>query len=50
MGEKGKPTSLEDRIEIGERWKESQNDPEIAKAMRLSVWTVRKWNRCSSIL
>ena len=45
MGQKGKPTSLEERIEIGERWKEGQKDPEISKAMELSVWTVRKWRR-----
>ena len=45
MGQKGKPTSLEERIEIGERWKEGQKDPAIAKAMGRSVWTVRKWRR-----
>jgi transposase len=45
MGQKGKPTSLEERIEMGERWKEGQNDPEIAKAMGRSVWTIRKWRR-----
>lgn len=45
MKPKGKPTSLEERIEIGERWKAGQNDPEIAKTMKLSVWTVRKWRR-----
>ena len=42
MEPKGKPTSLEERIEIGERWKEGQKDPAIAKAMERSVWTVRK--------
>ncbi len=45
MEQKGKPTSLEERIEIGERWKTGQNDPEIAKIMELSIWTVRKWRR-----
>lgn len=45
MGQKGKPTSLEERIEIGERWETGQNDPEIAKTMELSVWVVRKWRR-----
>ena len=45
MGQKGRTTSLEERIEIGERWKAGQKDPEIAKAMELSVWAVRKWRR-----
>ena len=45
MGQKGNPTSLEERIEVGERWKEGQKDPAIAKAMGRSVWTVRKWRR-----
>jgi hypothetical protein len=40
MGQKGKPTSLEERIEIGERWKEGQKDPAIAQALGRSVWTV----------
>lgn len=45
MGQQGNPTSLKERIEIGERWKEGENDPEIAKTMGRSVWTVRKWRR-----
>lgn len=45
MAQKGKPTTFEERIEIGERWDAGQSDPEIAAAMRRSVWTVRKWRR-----
>lgn len=45
MGEKGRVTTLKERIEIGERWEAGQTDPEIAKAMGGSVWVVRKWRR-----
>jgi transposase len=45
MVQRGWVTTLEERIEIGERWKAGQTDPEIAAAMRCSVWTVRKWRR-----
>lgn len=45
MAQKGQPTTFEERIEIGERYASGQNDAFIAKAMRLSVWTVRKWRR-----
>jgi transposase-like protein len=45
MAQRGRKTTLEERIEIGERWKAGQTDPEIAAAMGLSVWTVRKWRR-----
>lgn len=45
MTQRGKRTTLEERIEIGERWEAGQKDPEIAAAMGLSVWTVRKWRR-----
>jgi len=38
-------TSLAERIDIGERWAAGQTDPEIAAALNLSVWTVRKWRR-----
>ena len=39
MREKGRVTTLKERIEIGERW------DEIAKALGCSVWVVRKWRR-----
>lgn len=45
MGEKGRVTTLKERIEIGERWEAGQTDPEIAQAMGRSVWVVRKWRR-----
>ena len=45
MAKRGQTTTLEERIEIGERWEARQKDPEIATAMSLSVWTVRKWRR-----
>lgn len=45
MAKKGQTTDLAERVEIGERWELGQKDPEIAKAMKLSVWTVRKWRR-----
>ena len=45
MGEKGRVTTLKERIEIGERWEAGQTDPGIAKAMGCSVWVVRKWRR-----
>lgn len=45
MRQKGRTTTLEERIAIGERWAAGQTDPEIAAAMGFSVWTVRKWRR-----
>ena len=45
MRQKGRTTTLEERIEIGERWEAGQTDPEIAKAMDRSVGVVRKWRR-----
>jgi transposase len=45
MGPKGRTTTLAERVEIGERWKAGQNDPEIAAAMGFRVSTVRKWRR-----
>ena len=45
MGQKGKITTLKERIEIGERWEAGETDPEIAEAMERSVWVVRKWRR-----
>lgn len=45
MSQRGRETSLEQRVEIGERWAEGQSDPEIAAAMNLLPATVRKWRR-----
>ena len=45
MVQRGRWTTLEERIEIGERWKAKQRDPEIAVAMARSYWTIRKWRR-----
>ena len=45
MAQQGQRTTLEERVEIGECSKAEQTDPEIAAAMGLSVWTVRKWRR-----
>lgn len=45
MGQRGRQTSLAERVEIGERWAKGQNDPEIAAVMGLSTGTVRKWRR-----
>ena len=45
MAQRGRQTTLKERIEIGERWETGQTDPEIAAGLMLSVWTVRKWRR-----
>ncbi len=45
MRRKGQTTTLEERIEIGERWEAGQTDREIAEATGCSVWVVRKWRR-----
>jgi Helix-turn-helix domain len=45
MARRGQTTNLAERVEIGERWQAGQKDPEIAVAMNLPVWTVRKWRR-----
>lgn len=45
MAPRGQKTTLEERIEIGERWEAGQTDPEIAAAMERPLWTVRKWRR-----
>jgi transposase-like protein len=45
MAQRGRRTTLKERIEIGERWEAGQTDSEIATAMGISVWTVRKWRR-----
>lgn len=42
---RGRRTTFKERVEIGERWEAGQSDPEIATALSLTVWTVRKWRR-----
>lgn len=45
MAKRGRRTTIEERVEIGDRSKSGQTDPDIAKATGLSVWVVRKWRR-----
>jgi transposase-like protein len=45
MVQRGRETTFEERMEIGERWEGGQTDPEIAAAMGRPVPTVRKWRR-----
>lgn len=45
MRQKGRTTTLEERIEIGERWEAGETDPDIAVALGCSVGVVRKWRR-----
>jgi len=45
MARRGQTTDLAERVEIGERWTAGQKDREVAVAMNLSAWTVRKWRR-----
>jgi transposase len=45
MVQRGQKTSLEERIEIGERWESGQTDPQIAVAIGRPIPTVRKWRR-----
>jgi len=45
MVQRGRETTFEERIEIGERWEVGQTDPEIAVAMGRPVATIRKWRR-----
>lgn len=45
MSIKGQITSLAERVEIGERWKAGQSDPEIAMAVGRPLATVRQWRR-----
>jgi transposase len=40
-------TTFQDRVAIMERATMGQADPEIARALGCSVWTVRKWRRIS---
>jgi hypothetical protein len=45
MSIKGQTTCLAERVEIGERWKAGQSDPQIAQAVQRPLSTVRKWRR-----
>jgi transposase-like protein len=45
MVQRGQRTSLEERIEIGERREPGQTDPQIAIAIGRPLPTVRKWRR-----
>jgi transposase len=45
MSQKGKTTSLVERIEIGERSQAGQSDMQIAQAMGRPLSTVKKWRR-----
>jgi len=45
MSTTGQTTSLAERVEIGERWQDGQNDTEIALALQRPKSTIRKWRR-----
>jgi len=45
MSTKGHTTGLAARVDIGERWKAGQTDPQIAQALQRPLATVRKWRR-----
>jgi DNA-binding CsgD family transcriptional regulator len=45
MLRRGQTTTLQERLDIGERAAAGESDPEIATALGCSVWTVRKWRR-----
>jgi len=45
MLRRGQTTSFPERLDITERAGAFQSDPEIAKALGCSVWTVRTWRR-----
>jgi transposase-like protein len=45
MIQRGRKTSLEERIEIGEQWESGQTDPQVATAIGRPLPTVRKWRR-----
>jgi transposase len=45
MSRHGQVTSLQERIDIGERSAAGMSDAEIATVLGWSVWTVRKWRR-----
>ena len=44
---RGQTTTFQTRLEISEHAAAGLNDPQIAKAVGCSVWTVRKWRRRS---
>ena len=45
MAQRGRETTFEEKLGIGERWEAGQTDPEIAAATGRPVATVRKWRR-----
>ena len=45
MRRKGVTTTLQERLEIGEKNAAGYTDPEIATMMSLALPTVRKWRR-----
>jgi len=45
MLRRGRTTTFPERLDITERAAAGQSDPEIAAALRCSVWTVRTWRR-----
>src|SRR5437879_6348540 len=44
---RGQTTTFQTRLEISESAAAGLNDPQIARAVGCSVWTVRKWRRRS---
>ena len=42
---RGRPTTYEERVKIGELAKQGKTDPEIAVELDIRFWTVRKWRR-----
>jgi hypothetical protein len=47
MAQHPRATPFQDRVAIMERAALGQSDPDIARAIGCSVWTVRKWRRIS---
>ncbi len=47
MAHHPRATTFQDRVAIMERAAAGQADPDIARALGCSVWTVRKWRRIS---
>jgi transposase len=45
MSIRGQPTSLAERVEIGELWQAGHNDRQIAMALGRPLATIRKWRR-----
>ncbi|HET60217.1 MAG TPA: helix-turn-helix domain-containing protein [Chloroflexi bacterium] len=48
MSRQGNVTTLQQRLEIHARSEAGETDPQIAAAMGLSYWVVRKWRRCQA--